>query len=174
MYKCVVYSVYYSYLTDRRQIVSIGRSVSDILPVQNGVPQGSSLGPLLFILFINDIPLINNTCDTHLYVDDTTVTCGGSSIYDVNSTLQEAVDNLSLWTSQNQMAIHPDKTKVTLLGTQKKLTTIPETLHVNLEGTPLIQSNCDKLFGVHIDPSLTWNNHVSTTIKKYNSKLETI
>ena len=72
------------------------------------------------------------------------------------------------------MAIHPDKTKVMLLGTQKKLATIPETLHVNLEGTPQIQSNCDKLLGVHNDPSLTWNNHVSTTIKKYNSKLEMI
>ena len=80
--------------------MSIGRSVSDILPVQGGVPQGSSLFPLLFILFMDDIPLINKTCDTHLYVDDTTVTCGSSSIYDVNSTLQEAADNLSLWASQ--------------------------------------------------------------------------
>ena len=72
------------------------------------------------------------------------------------------------------MAIHPDNTKVMLLGTQKKLATIPETLHVNFDGTPLTQSNCDKLLSVHVDLSLTWNNHVSTTIKKYNSKLEMI
>ena len=163
-----------SYLTERRPIVPIGRSVSDTPSVINCVPRGSSLGPLLFILFINDIPLIINTCETHLFVDDTTLTRGGSSIYDVNPTLQETVDNMSLWASQNQMAIHPYMTKVMLLGIQKKLATISETLHVNLEGTPLIQSNCDKFLGVYIDPSLTWNNHASTTIKKYNSKFEMI
>lgn len=64
-------------------------------------------------------------------------------IYDVSSTLQEAADNLTIWASQNQMAIHPDKTKVMLLGTQKKLGTTPETPHVNLGGTPLTQSYCE-------------------------------
>ena len=94
--------------------------VSNTPSVHNCVPRGSSLGPLLFILFINDIPLIINTCETHLFVDDTTLTRGGSSIYDVNPTLHETVHNLSLWASQNQTAIHPYKTKVMLLWNKEE------------------------------------------------------
>lgn len=161
-----------SYLTDRKQMVSIGRSVSDVLPVLSGVPQGSSLGPLLFILFINDISFINKDCSTHIYVDDTTLMATAPAINKVNTYLQNGADNLNLWASQNKMVIHPDKTKVLLLGTQQKLATIVQPLDVNLGGTSISLSTCEKLLGVYIDSSLTWNEHISTTIKKYNSKLE--
>ena len=57
-----------SYLTKRKQLVSIGRATSDLLPVHTSVPQGSSLGPLLFILFINDIPLVNKECNSYIYI----------------------------------------------------------------------------------------------------------
>jgi len=158
-----------SYLTGRRQMVTIGRSVSDVLPVLSGVPQGSSLGPLLFILLINDIPLINKECSTHIYVDDTTLMASGPTIHTVNSHLQNGADSLNLWASQNKMVIHPDKTKVILLGSQQKLATIAEPLDVNLGSSSIIsQTTCEKLLGVHIDSSLTWNEHISTTIKKYN------
>ena len=139
-----------SYLTGRRQMVTIGRSVSDVLPVLSGVPQGSSLGPLLFILLINDIPLINKECSTHIYVDDTTLMASGPTIHTVNSHLQNGADSLNLWASQNKMVIHPDKTKVILLGSQQKLATIAEPLDVNLGSSSISQTTCEKLLGVHI------------------------
>lgn len=130
--------VYILYLTDRKQLVSIGHSKSDLLLVHSGVPQGSSLGPLLFIPFINDIPLVNTESTSHIYVDDTTLVNSGPSINSVRTQLQTGADNLTIWSSENKMAIHPDKTKVMLIGTQKRLANISEHLHLWYHYLPII------------------------------------
>ena len=75
------------------------------------------LGPIIFILLINDIPLVNTESTSCIYIDDTTLTNSGSSINSVRTQLQTGADNLTTWASENRMAIHPDKTKVMLLGT---------------------------------------------------------
>ena len=169
-----ILQIFKSYLTERKQLVSIGRATSDLLPVHTGVPQGSSLGPLLFILFINDIPLVNKECNSYIYVDDTTLVKSGTSINTVRSHLQTGADNLSNWASENRMAIHPNKTKVMLIGSRQKLSTINEPLNVSICGTTISQTTCEKLLGVHMDDSLTWNTHISHVIKKYNNKLELV
>jgi hypothetical protein len=163
-----------SYLTERKQLVSIGQSTSDLLPVRSGVPQGSSLGPLLFILFINDIPLVNTESTSYIYVDDTTLTNSGPSTNSVRTQLQTGADNLTTWASENRMAIHPDKTKVMLIGTQKRLSNISEPLNISICGTTISQSSCEKFLGVHMDETLSWNKHISTFVKKYNTKLELV
>ena len=84
-----------SYLKERKQRVSIGSSLSDVLPMLNGVPQGSCLGPLLFLLYVNDISFGNSSTSTHLYVDDTTLHYSSPSVTELNINLQRDANALS-------------------------------------------------------------------------------
>ena len=83
-----------SYFHHRRQCVSFRGSQSNFTGVDKGIPQGSSLGPLLFSIFINDLPLCCSGCDIHLYADDTIIYCSKPNIPDINYSLQHDFDSV--------------------------------------------------------------------------------
>ena len=98
-----------SYLQGRQQQVVVGGAISNKLPVMSGVPQGSILGPLLFVLFINDIfSCISEGTSIALYVDDIKIwrriTC-----YEDHHILQSDIDRLLAWSIDNKMTFHPSK-----------------------------------------------------------------
>ena len=88
---------------------------TDMRPVKIGVPQGSILGPLLFILFINDLPSQLSHSESTMFADDTTVLTEGSSIHDLNVKLNLVAQDLSTWTQQNRMVTNTLKTKTMLI-----------------------------------------------------------
>ena len=101
-----------NYLSDRIQSVLVNGSVSQILPVLSGVPQGSIIGPSLFVLFINDITSgLSNETNIMMYADDTKI---WREINDDNDLkiLQKDIDYLLDWAIRNKMKFHPDKCKV--------------------------------------------------------------
>jgi len=101
-----------SYLEGRTQRVFLHGSYSSEGSVKFGVPQGSVLGPILFSIFINDLPLhvtnISVACD--MLADDTTLHTSGKDIMQVEHTLQESLDQVSCWCDNNSMVINPKKT----------------------------------------------------------------
>ena len=111
-----------SYLTDRKQQVTIDNTKSDFKPISCGVPQGSILGPLLFLLFINDLPLYTNNVFTDLYADDTTLYDIQDSIEQIENNLQSALSSLHIWCKQNGMKLNSAKTKVMLVTSSQKKT----------------------------------------------------
>ena len=111
-----------NYLQNRHQCVVLKNVLSDTLPVMSGVPQGSILGPLLFVLFINDISTrISNGTSICLFADDTKIWRGMSSVEDCNI-LQNDIDYLHDWCISNQMKFHPNKCKVVSINSKSSST----------------------------------------------------
>ena len=109
-----------SYLTEKRQQVKVNDSKSSFKSVLCGVPQGSILGPFLFLLFINDFPLYISNMSTDLYADDTTLYCVHNSQGTIEQNLQIALNELHLWCKNNGMVLNSAKTKVMFITTSQK------------------------------------------------------
>jgi len=124
IYQCSENSLnwFTSYLTDRVQKVSLNGQLSESKNINCGVPQGSILGPLLFILFINDLPLKIGTSvsSTDLYADDTTLSEMGKTKTVLENNLQDALNRLQVWCKENSMIINTEKTKALLVTMQQK------------------------------------------------------
>ena len=106
-----------SFLTDRGQCVSFNKSISPLTNIKGGVPQGSVLGPLLFSIYINDLPIsvLHGTCD--MFADDTCIHMSDACYGNVLFTLQLSADEVFNWVTSNFITIHPQKTKYMIIST---------------------------------------------------------
>lgn len=159
-----------SYLKSRKQKVSFNNTVSSQINIKYGVPQGSILGPLLFLLFINDLPLHTNVF-TDLYADDTTLYETNSSKKEIEVQLQKALSDLAQWCKLNGMVINMDKTKAMLVTTRQKRSRIDEELKISLNEMPLSLVSNDKVLGIQVDNNLTWSEHISKVSKKMSTNV---
>ena len=152
-----------SFLTNRSQFVKINNSVSDNLNVTSGVPQGSVLGPTLFIYFINDLPNVVTNNNVKIFADDTKVYKSINDSED-NKCLQSAIDEMFLWTQNWLLKFNKEKCKILHLGRNNpryKYCIGTDDDKIVLETTDL-----EKDLGVHIDPNLDFKNHIKTIVRK--------
>ena len=153
------------FLTGRTQQVTIEGKVSSSSCVTSGVPQGTVLGPLLFLVFINDMPDVVKS-NIRLFADDALLYRSIHSIDDV-ITLQNDLDSLQSWESTWQMAFNPDKCEVLRVTKKKNIVNAHYTIH----GTELQNVDSAKYLGVSIQESLSWKVHVNNICKKANCTL---
>ena len=97
------------YLSNRRQFVSIGNSVSECKPITCGVPQGSVLGPLLFLLYINDFNKCAPNIDFHLYADSSNLFCSHKSLRVLETILNDQLNSINEWLCAYKLPLNVDK-----------------------------------------------------------------
>ena len=149
-----------SFLADRTQQVVVEGETSRPANVSSGVPQGTVLGPLLFLVYINDLPLrVNST--SRLFADDCMLYRTINSEADTK-TLQEDLDNLQGWERDWMMSFNPDKCEVIRITNKRRIINSQYTIH----GQQLQETNQAKYLGVTIDNKLTWGPHINAMTKK--------
>lgn len=160
----VMYEWLKSYLTGRKQCVSLhdvdGREIrSQWEEVTLGVPQGSVLGPLMFLLYVNDLPdMIGDL--TVLYADDTTSVVAGNNIESVSSKIQENLNKLDSWLINHNLQLNTDKTLFVLYGDQR------DELEVDVQGRILSGSTEAVFLGTKIDSRLSWGPHIADLVSR--------
>ena len=153
-----------SYMTDRQQQTLANGLLSKPQQLKCGVPQGSILGPLLFLVYINDLDQLKLHAKISLYADDTVLYISGASPQDLIQKLQEDLNKVENWCKRNRLTINAKKTKVVILGTSKQMCKYkPRPLILNNE--PLQYVDSYKYLGVTLDNHLTYNTHLNNTIK---------
>ena len=161
-----------SYLSERTQQVTIGNKSSEQKPIPRGVPQGSVLGPLLFLIFINDLPM--STCESNidLFADDSTLHNSGPSVQCVENNLRSDLKEVQDWCENNDMYINVDKTKTMLLTTSQRSARLQKKeLSLHIHETEIEQVSHHKLLGIHVDKFLHWDIQVQELFKRINSKI---
>ena len=157
-----------SYLSDRKQCVKSNGCFSQSKGISLGVPQGSILGPILFVLYINDLPSILKYCSCTIYADDVTLYASNSNIIEAQRYLQFDINSVVEWFSQNKLLVNPNKSSCMVIRGRQ---TVNEVLTIKINDTDLEQVNVFKLLGVYIDNYLSFKDHCDYIVKTLSPKL---
>ena len=157
-----------SFLSLRTQTVVLEGSSSNTIPVESGVPQGSVLGPILFLIYINDLAIgLSPGTKCRLFADDCLLYREIRSFNDV-SILQSDLDTLQNWERAWLMEFNPSKCWVMNVNPSRK---VDHTYHYNIHGIDLVEVNTLKYLGVHLSDDLKFHKHINELCAKANQQL---
>ena len=150
-------------LRDRKQYVVVNDAKSDTSPITCGVPQGSVLGPLLFLLYVNDIHCcVQKENCIRLFADDTNIFISGNNIIELRNEGERILESLYKWFSVNKLTMNIDKTCFSIFTTQRNHEEIFSTLTFGTHTIQRVQSA--KYLGVILDDKLNWNEHIENVL----------
>ena len=154
------------YLSERRQIVVVDGQKSDILDVKAGIPQGSRLGPLLFIIYMNDI-VYNIESDISIFADDTSMFANGSDPAETSAQLNRDLEKIALWAQRWKVVFNSGKSKE-IIFSNKALNNSPPLI---LNNSYIDRVSVHKHLGIYLTSSLDWSVQVKEVCLKANRKL---
>ena len=160
------YSTWFSeYFSSRKQRAKVGNITSNFGSIQRGVPQRSKLAPLLFALYLNDLPPCVPRGKVTMYADDTQVECSAESSCELQLALDTCMKDLQNWMSTNELSINPAKSELLIISRQSREKEVSH-VEVTLSWQKPRRSKCCKCLGVMVDDQLQWGNHIDWVCSK--------
>ena len=158
-----------SYLSNRKQFCRVNGVASDIMDIEVGVPQGSCLGPLLFLIYINDLPQAVQGSTVSMYADDTSLCHQSYDMTQLNEAINNDLRHLDTWLQGNKLSLNVAKTHSMLITTKQKRNILKSSNHnleLNIRENELEIVQKTKYLGVQIDCSLDWKEQIKAVSAK--------
>lgn len=157
-----IYDWFKSYLSNRYQSVNVNNHFSNPVLMKYGVPQGSVLGPLLFLIFINDIATASKKFSYTLFADDTCITAEHKSIQELELLVNTELIKIEQWLVNNRLSLNIGKSCFLLFSGEKQI----ERFEVNLAGKAITRRKSTKYLGIIIDDKLLWKDQIENVLRK--------
>ena len=154
-----------SYVDNRQQYFMVNGHVSSNNTVVWGVSQGSVLGPLLFLLHINNLFLSSNYLSFILFADDTNIFLRHKDLATLIRMINQELSHVSSWFNANKLTVHPDKSKFIIFHPRRKQIN-PSELNILINNTPMAQVREHKFLGIIIHENFSWKPHITSICDK--------
>lgn len=159
------YSWFLSYLSNRMQLVKIDDVKSDLTNISHGVPQGSTLGPLLFLLYINDLPNVSPILKVRMFADDTNLFYSHEDPAVVENVMNSEIKNILRYCATNKLTVNVKKTNFMIIKSNRKK--IPH----NFKLLDFEQKEYIKYLGIYIDQHLSWSKQIQFVQSKLSKNI---
>ena len=153
-----------SHLMERHQYVVVNGHVSDSLPITCGVPQGSVLGPLFFLIYMNDLPYVSKVLQFYLFADDTSIYYDANDLITLQKVINRELRKIRKWLEANRLALNISKTNYVIFHSPSKK--INEFIKIKLGQKAVNRVIYIKYLGIFIESTLSWKPHVTELSKK--------
>ena len=161
-----------NYLSNRKQKTRLHNGLSDLKPINIGVPQGSTVGPIMFIIYINDLIKVLDNAKALMYADDTVIYCSSNCNRAVRKVMQRNLDSVEKWFQTNRLSLNVSKTKLMTFMSDHKRKRDPN-FRLFMKGNKIDETEIYKYLGTHIDNRLNGDVQFNKTSQTIGLKLRT-
>ena len=158
-----------SYLSNRKQFVSVGNYKFEMSSIACGVPQGSVLGSLLFLLYINDFNSSAEGIKFHLFADDSNLFYSHKNLHSLEEKLNHELININEWLRANKLSLNVEKSNFVIFHPHQKK--VPFSVNLKICNKYLEEKKCFKYLGIFIDSNLKWKFHIHKLTKKISRNI---